>query len=112
MLRAVAKELASFGAMQAVDGPVGAALTARCRFVHVDAVFEQVIDAREIATHADGPGDRRGADLEHALDFVEQFDGWPAFAVELVDEGHDRRVAHATDFHELDRSLFDAFSAV
>ena len=35
-----------------------------------------------------------------------------AFAIELVDEGHDRRVAQAADFHQLDRALFDALGAV
>ena len=36
-----------------------AALAALRRLVDVDAVFEQVIDAGEVATHADRPGDRR-----------------------------------------------------
>ena len=51
-------------------------------------------------------------DLEHALDFVEQLDRRAAFAVELVDERHDGRVAHAADLHELDGALFDALGAV
>ena len=72
---AVAEELAAFRAVQPLDGAVGAALAARRRFVHVDAVFEQVIDAGEIAPHADRPGHGRGADLEHAFDFIEQLDG-------------------------------------
>ena len=111
-LRAVAEELAPFRAVQSLDDAIGAALAAPRRFVDVDAVFEQVVDAGEIAPHADGPGDGRGADLEHALDFIEQLDGRAAFAIELVDEGHDGRVAHAADLHQLDGSLFDTLGAV
>ncbi len=59
-----------------------------------------------------GPGHGRRADLEHALDFVEQLDGRAALAIELVDEGHDGRVAHAADLHQLDGSLFDTLRAV
>ena len=50
--------------------------------------------------------------LEHALDFVEQLDRRAPFAVELVDEGHDGRVAQAADLHQLDGALFDALGAV
>jgi hypothetical protein len=46
------------------------------------------------------------------VDFVEQLHRLATFAVELVDEGHDRRVAQAADFHQLDRALFHAFGAV
>ena len=102
----------AFGAVQALDRAIGAALAAPAGLVDVDAVFEQVIDAGEIAAHADGPGHGRGADLEHALDFIEQLDGRPAFAIQLVDEGHDGRVAHAADLHQLDGPLFDALGAV
>ena len=35
-----------------------------------------------------------------------------ALAVELVDEGHDRRVAQPAHFHQLDRALLDALGAV
>ena len=34
-----------------------------------------------------------------------------AFAVELVDEGHDRRVAQAAHLHQLDRAFLDALGA-
>ena len=109
---AVAEEFATFGAVQSLDHAIGAALAASRRLVDVDLVFDEVIDAGEIAAHADGPGHRRGADLEHALDFIEQLDGRPALAIELVDEGHDRRVAHAAHLHQLDGSLFDTLGAV
>ena len=38
--------------------------------------------------------------------------GGAAVAVELVDEGHDRRVAQPADLHQLDRALLDALRAV
>ena len=38
--------------------------------------------------------------------------GLVALAVELVDEGHDRRVAQAADFHQLDRAFLDALGDV
>ena len=98
--------------MQSLDHAIRAALAAACRFIGVDLVFEQVIDAGEIAPHADRPRDGRRADLEHAFDFVEQLDGRSAFAVELVDESHDGRVAHAADLHQLDGALLDALRAV
>ena len=75
---AIAEEFAPFGAVQSLDHAIRAALAAPRGLVRVDPVFEQVVDAGEIAPHADGPGHRRGADLEHALDFIEQLDGRPA----------------------------------
>ena len=54
----------------------------------------------------------RAADLQYLLDFVEQLDGLAPIAVELVDEGHDRRIAQAAHFHELDGALLDATCAV
>ncbi len=80
--------------------------------VHVDLVFDQVIDAEQIAAHADRPGDRRALNLQHAFDLVQQFDRRPAVAIQFVDESHDGRVAQAAHFHEFDGALFDAFGAV
>ncbi len=51
-------------------------------------------------------------ELQHLLDLVEQLERRAALAVELVDEGHDRRVAQPADFHQLDRALLDALGAV
>ena len=110
--RAVAEEFATLGAVQPLDYAVRTALAAARGLVHVDLVFEQVVDAGEVAAHADGPGHRRGADLQHALHLIEQVDGRAALAIELVDEGHDGRVAQPADLHELDGSLFDTLGAV
>ena len=80
--------------------------------IQVDPVLQQVIDALQRAAHADRPGDRRALNLEHRFDLVEQIDRLAAVAVQLVDEGHDRRIAQAADFHQLDRALLDALGAV
>ena len=50
--------------------------------------------------------------LQHRLDFVEQLDRRAPVAVELVDEGHDRRVAQPAHLHEPYRALLDALGAV
>ena len=82
------------------------------RHIHVDPVLEQMVDAEQIAAHADGPGDRRALDLEHAFDLIEQLDRRPAVPIQLVDEGHDGRVAQPAHLHELDGALLDALGAV
>ena len=110
--RVLAQECRGLRARQAVDRPVRADAAALAAAVGVNAVFAEVVDARQLTPHADRPGDRRALDAEHALDLVEQLDRRTPVAVELVDEGHDRRVAQPADFHQLDRALLDAFRAV
>ena len=78
----------------------------------VHAVFEQVVHAAKALAAADRPGHRRAADVEHALDLVEQFQRFAPLAVELVDEGHDRRVAQPAHLHQLDGAIFNALGAV
>src|SRR3546814_5825087 len=75
--------------------------------IEIESIFEKRINALEGAAHAEWPGDRRALQPEHFLDFVEQFQRRPAFAVELVDESDDRRVAQPANFHQLDRARFD-----
>src|SRR5258708_4959775 len=81
------------GARDSLDRAILADPALIAGLVGVNAILEQVIDAAQLAPHADGPGNRRGADIEYLLDLVEEFDGLPAIAIELVDESHDRRVA-------------------
>src|SRR6185436_5841157 len=107
-----AEEFAPLGAVQTLDHAVAAAFAAPRGLVDVDLVFEQVIDAGEVASHADGPGHGCGADLEHALDFIQQLDGRAPLAIQLVDEGHDGGVAQPADLHQLDGSLFNTLGAV
>src|SRR6266436_3346080 len=110
--RLITEEVARRTAPQAVDDAVFTDTAALARGVHIDAILGQVVDATQLPTHADGPGDRRGVDAQHALDLIQQLDGRAAIAVELVDEGHDRRVAQAADLHEFDGALLDALGAV
>jgi hypothetical protein len=109
---AVAEELRGRRALQSVDRFVRARPALLTGLVGVDAILEQVVDALQVAPHPDGPGDRRATDLQHLLYFVEQVERLAALAVELVDEGHDRRVAQPADLHQLDRALLDALGAV
>jgi hypothetical protein len=76
------------------------------------AVIEQVIDAAKGLAHADRPGDRRALDAQHRFDLLEQVEGLAHLTVELVDEGDDRRVAHAADVEQLDRLRFNALGGV
>jgi hypothetical protein len=66
----------------------------------------------EALAHADRPGHRRAMQLQHRFDLVEQFQRIAHFAVHLVDEGDDRRVAQAADFEQLDGLFFDALGRV
>src|ERR1700733_4390701 len=108
----ITEKLPSLGARDSLDRTVLAYPALFSGFVGIDAVLEQVINAAQLATHADGPGDRRSADAEHFLDLIQQLDRRPAVPIELVDESHDRGVAQPADLHQLDRALLDALRAV
>ena len=75
-------------------------------------VVAQVEHAAKGLAHADRPGDRRAVDLEHRLDFLEQCHRLAHFAVHLVDERDDRRIAQPAHFEQLDRLLLDALGRV
>src|SRR6185369_10593203 len=72
----------------------------------------QVVCPAEPLPHADGPGDRSALDLQQALDLVKELQRLAPFAVELVDEGHDRGMAQAADFEQLLRLGFDPLYGV
>ncbi|KAG1254888.1 hypothetical protein G6F68_010635 [Rhizopus microsporus] len=93
------------------DGRVLAGEVA-ARFVQVHFAGQQVHHALQALAHADRPGDRGALDAEHGFHFVQQLDRVLALAVELVDEGHDRGVAQAAHFHQLDGALFHALGHV
>src|SRR5581483_12423491 len=95
-----------------VDGSILTDPTPLACGVGVDAILQQMVDAAQLAPHSDRPGDGGGADPQDALDFIEQLYGWPAIAIELVDEGHDRCVAQAADLHELDGPLLHSLGAI
>ena len=80
--------------------------------IHMDGVRIEVINTLELLTHADRPVDRRTANLENRLDLIEQLDRIASVAIQLIDEGEDRRIAQATNIHQLDGALFHALGAV
>ena len=75
-------------------------------------VLQQREDAAEGLAHADGPGDGHALELEHVLDFADHVERIAHFAVELVDERDDRRLAHAADFEKLDCLGFHALGGI
>ena len=109
---AVAQELGGFIAIEPVDRRVSAGAPFFACLVDVDAIFQQVIDAAQIASHADRPGHGRTGDLQDLLDLIQQIHRVAAFAIQLVDEGHDRRIAQAAHLHQLDRAVLNALRAV
>ncbi len=80
--------------------------------VEVNGVVHDVIDAPQLAAHADGPGDGRPADAQHPLDLVEELQRLAPVPVQLVHEGHDRSVPQPADLHQLDGTLLDALGRV
>ena len=75
-------------------------------------VIQQVIHALKAFAHADRPGHRRAFDLQHRLDLVQHFQRIAHFAVHLVDERDDGRVAQAAHFEQLDGLFLDALGRV
>src|SRR6185437_1486089 len=88
-IHAVPQKLAGRIAREPLDHLVLTDPAALAREIDVNAILRQVIDAAQIPPHADRPGDRSRGDAEHLLDLVEQLDGRPPLAIELVDESHD-----------------------
>ena len=111
-LGAIAQEVAGRIARQPIDRRMRACAPLLGRLIDVDAVLEQVVDALQLPAHADRPRHGRARDLQHFLDFIEQLHRLAAFAIELVDERHDRGVAQPANLHEFDRPLLDALRAV
>jgi hypothetical protein len=75
-------------------------------------LLAQVDDAAEGLALADRPGHRHAGHAEFLLDLVEQFQRLLAFAVHLVDEGDDGRVALAADLDQPARLRLDAVGRV
>ena len=68
--------------------------------------------AAEALAHADRPRERHGGHSEDLLDLVDQLERLAHFAVHLVDEGDDRRVARAAHFEQAQRLRFHAVGRV
>ena len=65
----------------------------------VELVLVYVVYAFELRSYVDRPRERAHAYAQLFLKFVEQVERVASFAVHLVDEYDDRRVAHAAHFH-------------
>ena len=107
-----AQQLLRLRRVETLDHAIVADAAALASLVDVDAVLEQVVDALQLAPHADRPGHGRRVDAQHRLDLIEQLDRRAAIAIELVDEGHDRRVAQPAHLHQLHGALLDTLGAV
>ena len=58
------------------------------------------------------PGDGCATDFEDRFNLIKQFHRIASFAIHLVDKGHDGCVPQATNIHQFDRTLFNAFRRI
>ena len=86
--------------------------TAVTGLVSMNRIGVEVVNAAEIAAHADGPVDGCAGNAQHFFNLVHQFDGVTDVTVEFVDEGDDGRVPEATDIHQLDGAVLNTLGAV
>ena len=80
--------------------------------VQIRFIFVQVIDALEQLTAANRPGDRRTADFQFVLDFIQQLHRIADVTVEFVHKGQDRRIAQTGNFHQFTGPVLNAFRGV
>src|SRR5450830_1026829 len=73
-----------------------------------DFIAQQVLHAAKTFAHANRPGYRRALNLQHRFQFIEQLQRIAGFAVHLVHEGDDGRIAHAANVEQFDGLLFHA----
>ena len=107
-----AEALAIERVVQALEHLVVVALPVFARREHPHALLAQIHHAVEVLAHADRPGERHHLHAEFALDLLHQRQRLLHFAVHLVDEGDDGRVAQAADFEQLDGLRLDALGGV
>ena len=108
----VAEERISLRRVQTFNDEVGTRTPFLRRFVGINAVFQQVVDALQPPAHANRPSDRRATQAQHLFHFIQQLDGGAALTVEFVDECHDGCIAQATHVHQLHGALFHALGTV
>ena len=84
----------------------------RTRFKQVNLIVQDVVHTFEIFAHADGPSHGRTANLQHAFNFIEQFQRVAHFPVVFVHEGHNRRIAHATHVQQFDGLRFHTLGRI
>ena len=78
----------------------------------VERMFVDIINALELGADIDGP--RKGANRDFQLCFqlVENLEGVPTLAVQLVNEDDNGSVAHAAHLHQAARLLLNALCTV
>ena len=87
-------------------------LPARRAFEKMDLPRLAVIDALKLEAIADRPIDRKGADAEHALQFVQQRQRLARGAVAFVHEGENRHAALPAHFEQFERLRLDPLARV
>ena len=107
-----AQQLVELGVVHVVDDHALLDAAAVGGREEVDLLLVDGVGALEALAHADGPAQGGALDAQVFLDVGQHVQGVQAVAVELVDEGHDGRVAHAADVHELAGLGLDALGAV
>jgi hypothetical protein len=98
--------------MQTVENPPGIDSSVAGRVVQMNEILVEMVNTLQFPAHANRPGHRRAADLQHVLNFIQQFNRLTAIPIQLVDEGENRGIAQPADFHQLDGALLDAPGAV
>ena len=98
--------------VEAGEDLVGIAVAVLAALEDAHLLLAQVHHAVEVLAHADRPGERHDLHAELALDLVHQDERLLHFAVHLVDEGQDRRVAGAADLQQAARLRLDAVGRV
>ena len=66
----------------------------------VQSPFIDVVYPTEALSDIDGPRERADTHLKLCLDLIKELKGITPLTVHLIDEDHNRRLAHTTDLHE------------
>mmetsp|Transcript_24838 Transcript_24838/g.63009 ORF Transcript_24838/g.63009 Transcript_24838/m.63009 type:complete len:369 (-) Transcript_24838:144-1250(-) len=106
-------QLGKLGVLEPVDLNLGCLLgTSALLAKNLNGAGGPIIDSHEAIPGANRPRDRRGLDLEHVLDGVQQLEGLEGRAVHLVDEGEEGQLPLLDDIEELERLRLKALGPV
>src|SRR5881394_1569078 len=107
-----AETLARDGIVEPFDDLLATARTILARGKDANAIGADVEYTAKLFSHPHRPRERHGRDPEDSLDLIEELQGLPRLAIELVDEGDDRGLAGPADFQQPDRLRLHAFRRV
>ena len=82
------------------------------RSEEVKSLLVDIVDSLELCAYIDGPCQRAYTYLQFLLQLVEDFKRVAAFAVKLVDEDYNGRLAHTAHFHKAARLRLHTFGHV